>query len=154
MKEFKLTRKLLSKWRELNNLNPDSVETNEPPAPFPTLLGYLKTDDRILDPFFRTKWISRFPRTKPPEPNNIWLVFKWDEFSFRTVKMFPPLPQVVDGFDYIIKENRLVKRWKFIRIMMMKALETVEFLHRSGYVHNAIRYCVSTDQQLLLATFL
>ena len=45
---------------------------------------------------------------------------------------------VVEGIDYFIKKNRDSKRWKFIRKLMRKGLESLDHLHRTGYCHNAI----------------
>jgi len=28
---------------------------------------------------------------------SLWLVFKWDEFTFRSLKRYPPLPQIIEG---------------------------------------------------------
>ena len=137
-REFSVTRKLSTKWRALHNES--LYEDNYKYPPFPILLGYLKTDDRILDIKFRSGWIKRFPRTKPPEAGNMWLVFRWDEFTFRSLKLYPNLPQVVEGLDYFQKNKRIEKRWRFIRKLMKKVLETVDFLHKNGYCHNAIRY--------------
>jgi len=107
-------------------------------VPFPQLLGSLKTDDRIEDKNFRDIWTAKFPRVLPPARDNIWLIFKWDEATFRTIKRFASLPQVVDGLDYFRKDVRIAKRWRFIRRMMRKSLEALNFLHKSGYCHGAM----------------
>ena len=30
---------------------------------------------------------------------SLWLVFRWDEFTFRSLKRYPPLPQIIEGSD-------------------------------------------------------
>eukprot|EP01041_Mallomonas_annulata_P000539 gene539-1032_t len=149
-RELTTSRKFSSQWRTKQN---ESIEYADMDPPFPTLLGHLRTDNRVTDTLFRSRWIQRFPRTKPPEPGNIWLVFKWDEFSFKSIKLFPPLPQVIEGLDYFMKDKRLAKRWRFIRVVMRRVLETVAFFHINGYCHNAISteslWISTTNQQEL-----
>ena len=143
-RELAATRKLVAKWNEMDK---PSSET----PPFPILLGSLKTDERIENAEFRERWSKRFPRTRPPERGNIWLIFKWDSSAFRSIKTFPPLPQVVEGLDYFRKEERLVKRWRFIRKMMRSGLEALDFVHRSGYCHSSVSseslWMTTTNQQ-------
>eukprot|EP01038_Epipyxis_sp_PR26KG_P016474 gene16474-22473_t len=121
------------------------------PPPFPVLIGSLKTDERIETQEFKMQWAQRFPRIKPPEANNLWLIYKWDDTSFRTVRKYPPLPQIIEGLDYFRKEQRLNKRWKFIRKILRKGLEALDFIHKSGYCHNAINsesiWLSTTNQQ-------
>ena len=120
-------------------------------APFPILLGSLKTDERIENVEFKSKWTQRFPRVQAPEKGNLWLVFQWDEASFRTLKRFPPLPQVVEGMDYFRKSERDKKRWRFIRKILKKSLDAVDFIHRQGYCHNCLSaealWMTTTNQQ-------
>jgi hypothetical protein len=143
-RELLTTRKLASKWNELN------LPIERPP-PFPVLLGSLKTDERVEDPEFRNRWIQSFPKIRPPGAGNLWLIYKWDKSSFKSLKTFPPLPQVVEGLDYFRKEERISKRWRFIRKIMRSGLETVDFIHRSGYCHNAVStesmWMTTTNQQ-------
>lgn len=117
-------------------------------SPFPTLLGTLKTDKTIEDEGFRIRWSKRFPYTKPPEAGNLWLLFRFDESSFKTLKNYPPLPQFVEGFDYFRKDQRVLKRWKFIRKIFKRSLESLAFLHSCGICHNA----VSTESTWLTTT--
>ena len=143
-RELAATRKLVAKWNEMGK---PSSET----PPFPILLGSLKTDERIENAEFRDRWSKRFPRTRPPERGNIWLIFKWDSSAFRSIKTFPPLPQVVEGLDYFRKDERLWKRWRFIRKMMRSGLEALDFVHRSGYCHSSVSseslWMTTTNQQ-------
>ncbi len=104
----------------------------------PKLIGSLKTDDRIENIEFRARWNKKFQRTKPPEKGCLWLIFDWDEASFKSFKYFAPLPQVVEGLDYFRPTERLNKRWCFIRKIIEKTLQSLDFLHRSGMCHNAI----------------
>ena len=144
-RELQTTRKLVARWTDLETSTPDSI------PPFPVLLGSLKTDERVEDPAFRNRWLMMFPKTRPPGAGNLWLIFKWDKSSFKSLKTFPPLPQVVEGLDYFQKEKRLMKRWRFIRKIMRSGLETVDFIHRSGYCHNAVSseslWMSTTNQQ-------
>jgi hypothetical protein len=87
LRELAASRKLAAKWNELEK--PVTV-----PPPFPILLGSLKTDERIENAAFRERWAQRFPRTRPPERGNVWLIFKWDASAFRAINTYPRLPQV------------------------------------------------------------
>jgi hypothetical protein len=146
-RELLTTRKLVARWNELEATGEDSI------PPFPILLGSLKTDERVEDPAFRNRWMTMFPKTRPPGAGNLWLIFKWDKSSFKSLKTFPPLPQVVEGLDYFRKEERLLKRWRFVRKIMRSGLETVDFIHRTGYCHNAVSsesmWMSTTNQQSL-----
>jgi len=131
--------------RELRSVGGKTKE-----APFPILLGSLRTDERIENFEFRAKWSQRFPRTRPPAAGNLWLIFKWDEASFKSLRAYPALPQVVTGLDYFRKSARDEKRWRFVRKLMRRGLECIDFLHRTGYCHNAVStesmWMSSTDQ--------
>ena len=146
-RELLTTRKLVARWNEIDSSTGDKI------PPFPVLLGSLKTDERVEDPAFRNRWMMMFPKTRPPGAGNLWLIFKWDQSSFKSLKTFPPLPQVVEGLDYFRKEERISKRWRFVRKIMRSGLETVDFLHRSGYCHNAVSseslWMSTTNQQSL-----
>jgi hypothetical protein len=65
--------------------------------------------------------------------------------------MFPSLPQVVEGLDYFRKDQRTLKRWRFIRRIMRSSLEMIDFFHRNGYAHNAVSsesmWMTTTNQQ-------
>jgi hypothetical protein len=119
--------------------------------PFPTLLGSLRTDERIESPEFRARWTKLMPRVRPPEAGNLWLVFRWDEASFKNMKLYPRKPQIIETWDYFSKQKRTDKRWRFIRKMMRLSLETVDYLHTHGYCHNAISsdalWLSTTNQQ-------
>ena len=106
--------------------------------PIPILLGSLRTDERILDPLFRKRWNKMFPAASPPAKGNLWVLFRWDESTFKTFRSFPAIPQVIEGFDYFNKNSRIEKRWRFIRKIMRKSLEAMDFIHRSGYCHNSL----------------
>lgn len=86
----------------------------------------------------RQNWRRRFPAVRLPESDNLWLAYEWDNNTFRTMRTFPPLPQVVEGLDYFRKDQRTQKRWLFIRKVLRKTLESVDFFHSCGYCHNAI----------------
>ena len=106
---------------------------------FPVLLGSLITDFRIESNEFRSKWLKRFPSVRPPESGNLWLIFQWSDATFRNLKRYPNLPQIIQGFDYFNKNNRIKKRWIFIRKIIRLILETVDKLHRiHGYCHNSL----------------
>eukprot|EP01035_Chromulina_nebulosa_P019335 gene19335-25199_t len=83
---------------------------NDTTPPFPRLIGSMYSDETIESMEFRQKWRRRFPGVKPPESDNLWLFFEWDEHTFRTMRTFAPLPQKV----------------------LRKCLESVDFLHTSG----------------------
>jgi serine/threonine protein kinase len=145
-KEMSITRKLLTKWK---NMTSDSISMASPY--FPVILGHLYTDERIESYEFRKKWQQRFPMTKPPESGNLWLIFQWDDSTFKSLRRYPSLPQVVEGLDYFNKNNRVQKRWRFIRKIFKKSLESLDYLNRAGYCHNAISseslWLSTTNQQ-------
>lgn len=156
-RELLTTRKLSSRFNELlkeKQENEDSDSDNskrnsdDPFAPFPVLLGSLRPDARIEDYEFRKQWKQRFPRVAPPQKGNLWLVFQWDKTTFRTMKRYPPLPQIVEGLDYFNKDMRDKKRWRFVRKIMRKGLESLDYIHRSGFCHNSI----SSDSLWLTTT--
>ena len=133
--ELVATKRLTEKF---NDMLADRDISDFPLPPFPILFGFLRTDKRIEDPAFKAMWMQRFPRTAPPVKGNLWLLFRWDSSSFKSLKSFPPLPQIVAGADYFNKDSRDGKRWRFIRKVMKKVLEALEFFHRNGYCHNSI----------------
>lgn len=141
--ELIVTRKLVNQWnRVISSENTEDRKKlsvyNDIIPPFPKLLGYMYSNDSIESMEFRQEWRKRFPRSSPPEANNFWLFFEWEANTFRTLRTFPPLPQVIEGFDYFRKDQRIVKRWLFIRKVIRKAIESLEYLHLTGYSHNAM----------------
>ena len=138
--EMVTTRRLTRKFNEEIEMKAATQQQiiGFPTPPFPTLLGYMKTDKRIEDPLFRERWVERFPRTPPPAKGNLWLLFRWDESTFKSLKSFPQLPQIVEMNDYMNKSVRDEKRWKFVRKIMLKTLEAIRYFHRNGYCHNSI----------------
>jgi serine/threonine protein kinase len=153
-RERKVSRYLVKTW----NSNLDEMVTkgdNPYNFPFPLMLGSLRTDERVEDPFFKKRWADRFGRVSSPDCGNIWLVFKWDEASFRAVSRFPPLPQVVQGMDYFSKEQRNAKRWQFIRKVMKSSLVCLDFFHKNGYCHGSLSsesIWLSTTNQLEMSS--
>lgn len=167
-REQATSRKLLSKWVQMyldsntntassinnneinnnNNINSDKqlsegrylTPIDDPTTPyFPIILGSLVTDVRIEASDFRSKWSKRFPSSKPPNAGNLWLVYEWSDATFKNLKRFPPLPQIIEGLDYFNKNSRIKKRWMFIRKVIRKTLETVDKFHRiHGYCHNSL----------------
>ena len=164
-REQSISRKLLTKWVQIhndanntknnittysrNNEESESTTSNkiryltpidDMSIPyFPVLLGSLITDFRIENNEFRSKWLKRFPSVRPPESGNLWLIFQWSDATFRNLKRYPNLPQIIQGLDYFNKNSRIKKRWIFIRKTMRLILETVDKLHRiHGYCHNSL----------------
>lgn len=117
----------------------------------PLLLGMLRTDDRIEEQNFQREWRANFPGIASPEAGNIWLIFAWDEFAFRSLRSYPPLPQIVEGLDYFREDKRNEKRWKFVRKVMLRTLESIHALHGSGFCHNSLNsdslWLSTTNQQ-------
>lgn len=170
-RELSCTRKLTTKWNEL--LQANAAMSAFPPIPI--LLGSLRTDERILDANFRRRWMKLFPKSAPPAEGNLWLLFRWDESTFKTIRSYPALPQVIEGFDYFRPNSRIEKSkccyhllpsakvlthclipcatvgWRFIRKLLRKTLEAMDYIHRCGYTHNALSsdsvWLTSTDQQ-------
>ena len=79
------------------------------------------------------------------------MIYLWDDSSFRTLKRYPILPQVVEGLDYFSKAKRERKRWLFVRKIMRKSLEALDYLHRSSFCHNSLSsqtiWLTTTNQQ-------
>lgn len=165
-REILATRKLTSTWNEImnyRNTNQSVIEEFESAEDisqypvedvslyrrmkswsaydvpvFPLLLGSLRTDGTVNSGNFLAKWNKRMPRVQAPDVGHLWLLFLWDESSFRNIRRFPSLPQIVEGFDYFRPRQREVKRWRFIRKIVQRSLEAVDYLHRCGYCHNSI----------------
>lgn len=133
------------------SVSTESVLPGLRPPFFPTLLGSLITDKNIENIDFQVNWRKRFPVSRPPASGNFWLIYLWTESSFKQLRRFPPLPQIIEGFDYFSKPNRLQKRFKFIRKIMRRCLESLESLHKSGYCHNTLTseciWLTTTNQQ-------
>ena len=108
------------------------------PLPVPLVIGSLKTDMRIEDANFKDLWRRNFPKVRPPQAGNIWLIYSWDQFSFKSLRSYPPLPQIVEPGDYFSPRKRAEKRWRFVRMIMFRTLEVVDFLHRTGVSHNTL----------------
>lgn len=74
------------------------------------------------------------------------------------MRSYPRLPQIVEGLDYFKKNIRDKKRWRFVRKIWLQALEVLEFMHRSGYSHNAVSseslWMSSTNQQDIDSVYL
>jgi len=175
-KEISTTRKLSSKWNkeiiendndnedddddELaeyitnnninnNNNNKKIINTNTPP--FPLLLGSLITDDRIENDEFKMNWKKKFPRTRPPEIGNLWLVYEWDNYAFKSLKKYFSAPQIINTLDYFNKDKRLLTRWKFICLIMQKCLEALSFFHKNrcyvySYINSDLIWLSTIDQ--------
>ena len=123
------------------------------PLPVPLVIGSLRTDSRIEDPGFQTLWRSNFPGINPPQAGNIWLIYSWDRSSFKSLRSYPPLPQIVDAGDYFSPTKRAAKRWRFVRMVIFRTLEACDFLHRSGVTHNTLNsdsiWLTTTNEQEL-----
>ena len=121
-----VTKRLTVKFNEALQQREGEQQKNTffPKPSFPTLLGWMKTDRRIEDPEFRELWRESFPRVEPPCKGNLWLIFRWDESTFRSLKTFPLLPQVVQVNEYLNKRARDEKRWRFVRKIMLKRFIT------------------------------
>lgn len=136
---------------DMNTKPTESVLRGLRPPFFPTLLGSLTTDERIEDYDFQVNWRKRFPVSRPPAAGNFWIIYQWNDSSFKQLRRFPPLPQIVEGLDYFSKSNRLEKRWRFIRKIMRRCLESLDSLHKSGYCHNTLTseciWLTTTNQQ-------
>lgn len=155
--ELRITRKLTTKWNSI--VTTEKIEENprlpsifsDPHPPFSRLFAHMTADDTIESIDFRQKWRRRFPGVRPPEAGNLWLAFEWDDCTFRSMRNFAPLPQIIEGFDYFRKDQRVAKRWMFLRKMIRKSLEAIDFVHGSGYCHNAVNiqslWLSTTNQQ-------
>ena len=151
-RELSTSRKLLNQWNSLQMQREEEEGSDgsrgQESVPFPILLGSLRTDERIENADFKARWLQRFPRTRPPDAGNLWIIYRWDEASFKTLRSFPALPQLVEGLDYFNKKERVRKRWAYVRQVMRRGLESLDFLHRTGSCHNAL----SSDSLWLSST--
>ena len=152
-RELATTRKLTTLWNKAQNSS-GGIGIAEPP--FSTLLGQLRTDERIDNAEFKTRWSQRFPRSAPPVAGNLWLIFNWDEATLRSLKTYPALPQANDpplaGFLGLLTSaigsgskrgsgsngGSSSRGWAFLRLVMRSSLEALDFLHRSGFCHNSV----------------
>lgn len=46
-------------------------------APVATLRGFFETTTEVVKPAFQASWVEQFPRVDPPQPGNLWLVFRY-----------------------------------------------------------------------------
>jgi hypothetical protein len=151
-RELATTRKLTTLWNKAQNSSSSSSSSGIAEPPFSTLLGQLRTDERIDNVDFKTRWSQRFPRSAPPVAGNLWLIFAWDEATLRSLKTYPSLPQANEppmaGFLGYLTSAIGSKRgstsigssrgWAFLRLVMRSSLEALDFLHRSGFCHNSV----------------
>jgi len=112
-RELSVSRKLTARWNDVIQANSNGTFSTEDSSlskgmegdtltpPFPLLLGHLRPDERIESEEFRQLWMKRFPSVRPPQKGNLWLIFKWDDASFKSLKRFPPLPQVGSSYQNI-----------------------------------------------------
>jgi serine/threonine protein kinase len=74
-----------------------------------------------------------------PVSGELWLLYKWDDFCFKTLHSFPRFPQSNFGFafgnDHTIYMG---ERKRFLMTVVKRSLEAIEFLHSSGYCHNSL----------------
>jgi hypothetical protein len=154
--ELSVTRKLTNVWNKYQNESmwegkKKTLIYKHQFPPFPTLVGTFISDESIESTEFRRLWRSRFPRNPFPSPGNRWLAFRWDESSFKSMRRFPSLPQLVEGLDYFRPAQRADKRWLFVRCCLRHALESLDFLHTHGYSHNSVNiqsiWLSTTDEQ-------
>lgn len=159
-REIMTTRKLTTQYNKFVSVlreeldskgkTEEDIEENTYPS-FPVLLGTLRPDERIRSPEFIALWSQRFPRARPPEPDTLWLIFQWNDSTFKTLRKYPALPQIVEGFDYFLRKERDAKRWRFIRKIFRSSLEALNSIHTSGFCHNALSseslWLSTTNQQ-------
>lgn len=145
-------REIMTSRRLTARFNNSTRANNQQPT-FPILLGTHRTTSEVESDFFRIKFSSRFSRANLPESDSLWLLFKFDEATFKTLRRFPRLPQIVDPMDYFRKNVRTQKRWLFVRKIIRKTLEAVDVLHQSKLCHNALNaesmWLRTTNQQEL-----
>lgn len=148
MRELSTTRRAIKLY---NKMQKEDGGMMGAPLPVPLVIGSLRTDSRIEDSGFQTLWRSNFPGIKPPQAGNIWLIYSWDQSSFKSLRSYPPLPQIVDAGDYFSPQKRAAKRWRFVRMIIFRTLEACDFVHRSGVSHNTLNsdsiWLTTTNEQ-------
>ena len=103
--EQSVSRKLSSRWNDLifSIRNGSSEASLDSEPPFSVLLGCMRPDESFEGKEFRSVWARRFPSVPFPQRGSLWLVFKWDDASFKNFKRFPILPQIgMNEIVYII----------------------------------------------------
>ena len=94
--EQSVSRKLSSRWNDIifSIKNGSSEASLDSDPPFPVLLGCMRPDESFEGKEFRSVWARRFPSIPFPQRGSLWLIFKWDDASFKNFKRFPILPQI------------------------------------------------------------
>lgn len=110
-------------------------EGSQVPVQLGTLLGYMRSDASFDTDSFRDAWSRSLPRTPPPMPGNLWLVFRWQGLS--TVGNFPRVPQERDFFDFGGKGLRQA-RSRYLKVLTGRSLQVLAFLHGRGIVHRSV----------------
>jgi hypothetical protein len=144
-KEAIITRALREMWQDRNR---DDLRGGIDSFPFPVLLGFLRTDKEITEPMFRKRWMKNFVEASPPEEGELWLIFSWDRFSFRSLRAFAELPTPSTGFSSKSQQALVDLKWKFVKRVMRLSLEAVTFIHEAGFAH-----CALSAEAIWLRTF-
>lgn len=134
-RELSTTKRAIKLYNSM--IEGDDVDSSRP-LPVPLVIGSLKTDARIEEVGFQQLWRQNFPGISPPQAGNIWLIYSWEKSSFKSLRSYPPLPQIVEPGDYFSPKKRAAKRWRFVRMIIFRTLEATDFLHRSGVSHNTL----------------
>ena len=142
-REQKTTKQLTEKWNGFqSNLeekdNYEELQSYQVKPFFPIYVGSLRTTKEIERYDYQSKWVSKFPFTKPPERGHMWVLYLWDEASYKNLRYYPLIPQTIDLRDYFRPKVLLLKKRNFILKVMQRSLQALNYLHRSGYSHNAV----------------
>eukprot|EP00871_Galdieria_phlegrea_P006051 jgi/Galph1/933/GphlegSOOS_G5682.1 len=122
------------------------VDVASPSAPISNLLGSFQATQVFATETFRSQWERALPSVEPPEPNHLFLVFRWEGldtvgsyFSRRKRKQLLSIP--------ILMEREYQVRAKFIKKIMLLSLKAVELIHQHRIVHLSL-----SPQSILLNT--
>jgi len=108
-------------------------DLNQAELPVATMLGGFTADDIFETQQFRQRWQASFPRVgEPPKKGDPWLVFLWE--GTQTASSFPIYPQQRQFMDRFQKGQPLQRRQGYLRILMRKSLEALDFVHQRGVV--------------------
>jgi serine/threonine protein kinase len=95
-----------------------------------------------LQPAFVNNWRERFPRSNPPDPGNIWLVFRLDSGS-ALPKLYNDRSKPASFWDKLSApamggSAAGAAEARFIRQVMKNSIAALAFLHDRQVLHRSV----------------
>lgn len=122
-------KELLSKWKQ-------RFPGMEPSVP--VVLGAIRPDGTAIK-LLAPQWTKSFSGVPSPYDGELWVLYQWELSTFKSLRNFPDFPQQNKGFafgnDHTIYNRR---RWRFVCRLITLSLNAVDFIHDSGFCHNAL----------------